>query len=101
LININVFAYYLYLPSSSSWENTLVAQTICFDSGLIRRFDVPGPRYTSYPTADRFGDGFDEQALTSHLSTIPVGQNLSLYFHIPFCNTICYYCGCNKIITKG
>jgi oxygen-independent coproporphyrinogen-3 oxidase len=77
-----------------------VAQTICFDSGLIRRFDVPGPRYTSYPTADRFGDGFDEQALISHLSTIPVGQNLSLYFHIPFCNTICYYCGCNKIITK-
>lgn len=77
-----------------------MAQTICFDSDLIRRFDVPGPRYTSYPTADRFGDGFDAPTLARHLATIQGGQNLSLYFHIPFCNTICYYCACNKIITK-
>lgn len=77
-----------------------MSQTICFDSGLIRRFDVPGPRYTSYPTADRFTDQLNEEVLVSHLSTIPAGQNLSLYFHIPFCNTICYYCACNKIITK-
>lgn len=77
-----------------------MTQTICFDSALIRRFDVPGPRYTSYPTADRFGDGFDAPTLARHLATIQAGQNLSLYFHIPFCNTVCYYCACNKIITK-
>jgi len=77
-----------------------VPQMICFDSELIRRFDVPGPRYTSYPTADRFVDTFDAGSCAHHLETIQAGQDLSLYFHIPFCNTICYYCACNKIITK-
>lgn len=75
-------------------------QTICFDSDLIRRFDVPGPRYTSYPTADRFTDAFTAQNQARHLANVAPESSLSLYFHIPFCNTICYYCACNKIITK-
>lgn len=73
------------------------------DPELIRRFDINGPRYTSYPTADRFIEAFDAQALSDWLGKRALGgvsKPLSLYFHIPFCNTICYYCACNKIITK-
>ncbi|MCB1960962.1 MAG: oxygen-independent coproporphyrinogen III oxidase [Rhodocyclaceae bacterium] len=79
-------------------QNALV-----FDPQLIRRFDVNGPRYTSYPTADRFVEAFNAEALENWLGRRMVGgmgRPLSLYFHIPFCNTICYYCACNKIITK-
>ncbi len=70
---------------------------------LLRRFDVPGPRYTSYPTADRFVEAFTraeyEQALAQRRhATVP--QPLSLYVHIPFCESLCYYCACNKIITR-
>jgi oxygen-independent coproporphyrinogen-3 oxidase len=76
---------------------------LIFDPLLIRRFDINGPRYTSYPTADRFVEAFDARALKDWLAQRAVGgvsRPLSLYFHIPFCNTICYYCACNKIITK-
>ena len=76
---------------------------IVFDPQLIRRFDVNGPRYTSYPTADRFVEAFNAEAYRHWLGKRTVGginRPLSLYFHIPFCNTICYYCACNKIITK-
>ncbi|RTL48458.1 MAG: oxygen-independent coproporphyrinogen III oxidase [Rhodocyclaceae bacterium] len=81
-------------------------QDFIFDPQIIRRFDVSGPRYTSYPTADRFVEAFDAEAYKSWLGRRAVGgvgavsRPLSLYVHIPFCNTICYYCGCNKIITK-
>jgi oxygen-independent coproporphyrinogen-3 oxidase len=71
---------------------------------LLRRFDVPGPRYTSYPTADRFVEAFGEddyiQALNQRQSGLAVALPLSLYVHIPFCESLCYYCACNKIITK-
>ncbi len=84
--------------------NTMNSQTdLVFDPKLIRRFDVNGPRYTSYPTADRFVEAFDARALQDWLAKRAIGgvsKPLSLYFHIPFCNTICYYCACNKIITK-
>ncbi|MDR2208113.1 MAG: oxygen-independent coproporphyrinogen III oxidase [Azoarcus sp.] len=76
---------------------------LVFDPELIRRFDINGPRYTSYPTADRFTEAFDANTLTAWLGKRATGEAskpLSLYFHIPFCNTICYYCACNKIITK-
>lgn len=76
---------------------------LVFDPELIRRFDINGPRYTSYPTADRFVEAFDAHALSAWLGKRAIGgasKPLSLYFHIPFCNTICYYCACNKIITK-
>jgi len=72
------------------------------DLALLRRFDGPGPRYTSYPTADRFVESFDADAFAGWLrsrATIPA-KPLSLYVHIPFCNTICYYCACNKVITR-
>ncbi|PUE41837.1 oxygen-independent coproporphyrinogen III oxidase [Limnohabitans sp. Bal53] len=72
---------------------------------LLTRFDVPGPRYTSYPTADRFVEAFGEadyvQALVQRQSgTVGKQPPLSLYVHIPFCESLCYYCACNKIITK-
>ncbi|QLQ25861.1 MAG: oxygen-independent coproporphyrinogen III oxidase [Dechloromonas sp.] len=78
-------------------------ENLVFNPQIIRRFDVNGPRYTSYPTADRFVEAFDSDAAKLWLGkrTIGgIGRPLSLYFHIPFCNTICYYCACNKIITK-
>ena len=78
-------------------------QELVFDPQVIRRFDVNGPRYTSYPTADRFVEAFGAEAYRQWLGQRTVGglvRPLSLYVHIPFCNTICYYCACNKIITK-
>ncbi|MBS0544854.1 MAG: oxygen-independent coproporphyrinogen III oxidase [Proteobacteria bacterium] len=82
----------------------MTSQTdLIFDPQLIRRFDINGPRYTSYPTADRFVEAFNADALKAWLAKRAIGgvsKPLSLYFHIPFCNTICYYCACNKIITK-
>ncbi|NDY92165.1 oxygen-independent coproporphyrinogen III oxidase [Ideonella livida] len=73
---------------------------------LLNQFDVPGPRYTSYPTADRFVEAFTQddyvQALRQRAEGATVGgkKPLSLYLHIPFCESVCYYCACNKVITK-
>ena len=72
---------------------------------LLRRFDIPGPRYTSYPTADRFVEAFTATDLARALAQRRAGPAalalpLSLYVHIPFCESLCYYCACNKIITK-
>lgn len=70
---------------------------------LLKRFDVPGPRYTSYPTADRFVEAFTEADYIQALGQRRVGSMalpLSLYVHIPFCESVCYYCACNKVITK-
>jgi oxygen-independent coproporphyrinogen-3 oxidase len=78
-------------------------QELIFDPQVIRRFDVNGPRYTSYPTADRFVEAFgadDYMRWLGKRTVGGIGRPLSLYVHIPFCNTICYYCACNKIITK-
>ena len=75
---------------------------VCFDTDLIVRYGGRGPRYTSYPTALQFSedltaDDYRKNALASNASGVP----LSLYVHIPFCHTLCYYCGCNKIITRN
>jgi oxygen-independent coproporphyrinogen III oxidase len=72
---------------------------------LLRRYDVAGPRYTSYPTADRFVEAFTADDYTQALQQRRSGAAalalpLSLYVHIPFCESLCYYCACNKIITK-
>ena len=75
-----------------------------FDPDLIRKYDGFGPRYTSYPTADRFHGGFTAANYVDALAArnqVPAAQPLSLYVHLPFCNTICYYCACNKIITAN
>lgn len=74
-----------------------------FDAELIARHDGSGPRYTSYPTADRFTQG---AAVENYLGALHArqaerpGAALSLYVHLPFCDTVCYYCACNKIATK-
>lgn len=70
---------------------------------LLKRFDVPGPRYTSYPTADRFVEAFTETDYIQALEQRRAGSMalpLSIYVHIPFCESVCYYCACNKVITK-
>ena len=83
--------------------NAAVADPISED--LLRRFDVSGPRYTSYPTADRFVEAFSEADYIQALKLRRTGAAamalpLSIYVHIPFCESLCYYCACNKIITK-
>ncbi len=73
------------------------------EESLIRRFDKLGPRYTSYPTADRFHADFAENNYLAQLQARAADPNrapLSVYVHIPFCASLCYYCACNKIITK-
>jgi oxygen-independent coproporphyrinogen-3 oxidase len=74
---------------------------IIFDVELLRRYDKSGPRYTSYPTAVQFNAGFTEadyRAQAQHSNATP--RPLSLYFHLPFCDTVCFYCACNKVVTK-
>jgi oxygen-independent coproporphyrinogen-3 oxidase len=75
-----------------------------FSEELIRRFDKLGPRYTSYPTADRFNAEFTEGHYIRYLAqrNNPAASNppLSIYVHLPFCESLCYFCGCNKIVTK-
>ena len=70
---------------------------------LLRKFDVPAPRYTSYPTADRFNASFGPEDYARVLHERENAKNpadLSLYVHVPFCNDVCFYCGCNKIVTR-
>lgn len=79
--------------------------TLVINPELLQRYDVAGPRYTSYPTADRFLEAFGEaeylQALEQRRDGLGAkAYPLSLYVHIPFCESLCYYCACNKIITK-
>lgn len=73
------------------------------DLDLIRRLDRTGPRYTSYPSADRFSEDFDTDTYAAWIKKRDLGgrlRPLSLYFHLPFCNTLCWFCGCNKVITN-
>ena len=78
------------------------ATQLVIDPELLERFGGRGPRYTSYPTADRFHPGFTDADYLEALRARADRRDepLGLYFHIPFCRTICYYCGCNKIGTK-
>lgn len=77
-------------------------QSIKFDLDLINRYNKSGPRYTSYPTALELHEGFGDADYRAHIAkSNAAGGPLSLYFHIPFCDTVCFYCACNKIITKN
>jgi oxygen-independent coproporphyrinogen-3 oxidase len=70
---------------------------------LLRQYDIAGPRYTSYPTADRFVEAFTEKHYKQALQIREIGRAalpLSLYIHIPFCESLCFFCACNKIVTK-
>ena len=69
---------------------------------LIQKYDTAGPRYTSYPTALEFDETFKTKEFIEHAElSNQRGGPLSLYFHLPFCDTVCFYCACNKIITKN
>jgi len=72
-----------------------------FDADLVRSYDVSGPRYTSYPSANLFSDEFDKASYPRRLRALAPGAPLSVYVHVPFCDTICYYCACNKIVTNN
>ena len=77
-------------------------QSLTFDIDLINRYDTAGPRYTSYPTALELHEGFGLPEYQRHIDLSNAkGGPLSLYFHIPFCDTVCFYCACNKIVTKN
>ncbi len=85
------------------WHTATMNLPPVLDDALLARYDRPGPRYTSYPAAPRFHEGFDQHALRTHIARSnedPVPRKLSLYVHIPFCESPCFYCGCNRIITR-
>ena len=86
----------------SAVRSAIVFPAAQFDGALLARLGKSGPRYTSYPTADRFGADF---GAGDYLAAVAArrqrgGRPLSLYVHIPFCDTVCYYCACNKIVTR-
>lgn len=74
-------------------------QRIDWDLALIQKYNYSGPRYTSYPTALEFSADYGEENFRSAVARYP-GRPLSLYVHIPFCHKLCYFCGCNKIVTR-
>lgn len=71
-----------------------------FPAEVLKRFDLNGPRYTSYPTADRFTTAFRPETYAQALKSMP-RRPASLYVHVPFCRSLCHYCACNKIISKS
>ncbi len=87
--------------------STTLASTIPnvdFDAQLMSKLSQSGPRYTSYPTADRFSESFHYRDYLQAVNAVRsrgLRHPISLYIHIPFCNTVCYYCACNKIVTKN
>ncbi len=85
-------------------ETATVNAEVRLSEALLRQLDVPGPRYTSYPTADRFVETFGEpeyrRALQVRASSPTRNAPMSVYVHVPFCESVCYYCACNKVITK-
>ncbi|HEY5851252.1 MAG TPA: oxygen-independent coproporphyrinogen III oxidase [Lysobacter sp.] len=81
----------------------MAMQSLAFDPDLVRRYDRPGPRYTSYPTAPQFSPAFQEGELREMAAISngdPIPRPLSIYVHVPFCASPCFYCGCNRIITR-
>jgi len=80
-----------------------MSNLIQFDPALLRRYDRPGPRYTSYPSSPQFRPDFTEADFRRHARRTndePIPRDLSLYVHVPFCFSPCFYCGCNRIITR-
>ena len=74
------------------------------DLTKFKKYDKPGPRYTSYPTAPQFNEAFTNEDYLNEIVKTNYGKSLpdlSLYFHLPYCDTLCYFCGCNMIITRN
>jgi oxygen-independent coproporphyrinogen-3 oxidase len=86
-------------------ERTMgISTKIPVDIALLKKYDKAGPRYTSYPTAPYFHEEIDEKVFLSHIhrdNAAIANKDLSLYFHIPFCDTLCYFCGCNMMVTRN
>ena len=81
---------------------SLYASAPSWDQALIERYDLSGPRYTSYPTAPQFHEAFSESDWREAVArSNALGKPLSLYVHIPFCDTLCFYCACNKLVTHN
>lgn len=98
IVTVPIFIYMSSITKHHQSSNDLV-----IDTNLIRRYDQSGPRYTSYPTADRFVEAYTAETHEQTLSQRPLRDGnapMSLYVHLPFCDTICFYCGCNKITTR-
>ena len=94
-----MFVKFQPMPETSTFSHS----DVVFDPALIKRYDQSGPRYTSYPTAVSFTDEFNHvnyAKAAQESNTDPIPKPLSLYFHVPFCDTVCFYCACNKIVTK-
>ncbi len=100
------FSGLIKIPATNKNTATMTTATehhIQFNLGLVKKYNLTGPRYTSYPTAVVFNEQFNEQNYRQNLNNyLPHSANkpLSLYIHIPFCDTLCFFCACNKIATK-
>ena len=91
------------MPTFASPAVPAIVPSIEFDAAIISKLSQSGPRYTSYPTADRFSSAFGYGNFLEALAALRMRggrRPLSLYIHVPFCDSICYYCACNKIVTK-
>jgi oxygen-independent coproporphyrinogen-3 oxidase len=101
LIKINVFP--LHPPHHGAMETITHPTAAQFDADLIARYDISGPRYTSYPAAPQFHTGFGETQLRAAARASnedPIPRRLSVYVHVPFCMSPCFYCGCTRVITR-
>lgn len=84
----------------SAMSNQNSHNEIIWDQPLIQKYNYSGPRYTSYPTALEFNEQFSEEQFLTATARYP-SRPLSLYVHIPFCHKLCYFCGCNKMVTRN
>ena len=80
-------------------QQVVASQQIEWDQTVLDKYNYSGPRYTSYPTALEFHEAFTAADFDMACTSFP-DRPLSLYVHIPFCHKLCYYCGCNKVITR-